>query len=109
MRNRVQLIGNLGQDPKVIELESGKKLVRFPMATNESYKNSKGEKVTSTEWHNIVAWGNLADIAGQYLSKGKEIALEGRLQNTSYEDKEGKTRYVTEIIAQDFVMLGSKS
>ena len=78
MRNRVQLIGNLGQNPEVKEIANGKAMAKFSMATNESYRNAKGEKVTDTEWHNIVAFGKLADIIGKYLKKGNEVAVEGR-------------------------------
>ncbi len=109
MRNRVQLIGNLGQNPEVKEIANGKAMAKFSMATNESYRNAKGEKVTDTEWHNIVAFGKLADIIGKYLKKGNEVAVEGRLKTSSYEDKEGIKRYSTDIIIDDMVMLGNKA
>ncbi len=108
LRNKVQLIGNLGTQPEVITLESGKKLAKFTMATNDSYKNSKGEKVTETQWHNIVAWGNTAQIIESYLSKGEEVAIEGKLTSRSYEDKNGNKRYITEIVANELLMLGKK-
>ena len=105
LRNKVQLIGNLGQDPEIITLESGKKLARFSLATNESYKNAEGEKITQTDWHNLVAWNKTADIIEKYVSKGKEIAIEGKLTSRSYEDKEGQKRYVTEVIVNEILML----
>ena len=107
LKNRVQLIGRLGQDPEVKQTNGGT-LARFPLATSESYKNKQGERVEDTQWHTIVLWGNLAEIAGKYLQKGKEIALEGKLNHRSYEDKDGNKRYVTEIVASDFLMLGKK-
>jgi len=106
LRNKVQLIGNLGNDPEIITLENGTKLAKFSIATNESYKNAKGEKVTDTQWHNIVAWGKLAEISEDFLSKGKEVMIEGKLMNRSYETKEGEKRYVTEIKCNEMLMLG---
>ncbi|NOR27090.1 MAG: single-stranded DNA-binding protein [Lutibacter sp.] len=108
LRNKVQLIGNLGNNPEIITLDSGKKLAKFSLATNESYKNTQGEKVTETQWHNLVAWNNTAEIIEKYLEKGKEIAIEGKLTSRSYETKEGEKRYVTEIIVNELLMLGSK-
>lgn len=105
LRNKVQLIGNLGKDPEVISLEGGSKLAKFSVATNESYKNSKGEKVTDTQWHNVVAWGKTAEIAETYLKKGNEVAIEGKLINRTYETKEGDKRYVTEIKCSELLML----
>ncbi|MBT8259831.1 MAG: single-stranded DNA-binding protein, partial [Bacteroidia bacterium] len=89
LRNKVQLIGNLGNDPEIINLESGKTLAKFTIATNENYKNAKGEKVTDTQWHNIIAWGKTAQIVEKYVNKGKEVAIEGKLTSRSYDDKEG--------------------
>ena len=106
LRNKVQLIGHLGQDPEIVNLESGKTLAKFSIATNESYKNAKGEKVENTYWHNIVAWGKTAQIAEKYLVKGKEIAIEGKLTNRSYEGQDGNKRYVTEIVCNELLMLG---
>ncbi|MCK0155686.1 single-stranded DNA-binding protein [Cellulophaga sp. F20128] len=106
LRNKVQLIGNLGNDPEIINLDGGKKLAKFSIATNESYKNAAGEKVTDTQWHNVVAWGKTAEIVENYLTKGKEIALEGKLVNRSYETKEGEKRYITEINCNELLMLG---
>ncbi len=108
LRNKVQLIGHLGNDPEIINLESGKKIAKFSIATNESYKNEKGEKVEDTQWHNLVAWNKTAEIAEKYLKKGKEIVVEGKLSSRSYDDKEGVKRYVTEIVVQEFLMLGAK-
>ena len=108
LRNKVQLIGNLGNNPEIIQLESGRKLAKFSMATNEVYKNSQGEKVTDTQWHNIVAWGKTAEIVEKYAGKGKEIAIEGKLTSRSYETKESEKRYVTEVIASEILLLGSK-
>lgn len=108
LRNKVQLIGNLGKMPDVKELDSGKKLVKLSIATNETYTNSKGEKVKETQWHNLVAWGKLADIAEKYLDKGSEVAVEGKLVTKEYLDKEGIKRYATEIQVNEMLMLGGK-
>lgn len=108
IKNRVHLIGRLGMNPEVKDLDGGKKLAKFSVATNDFYYNSKGEKVTETQWHNIVAWGKMAELVEKILEKGKEVALEGKLSSRSYEDKEGTKRYVTEIIANEFVLLGKK-
>ena len=108
LKNKVQLIGNLGNVPEVRNTESGKKLVRFSIATNESYHNAKGEKVTETQWHNLIAWGKVADIAEKYLAKGTEVAIEGKLMNNNYTDKEGNKRYNTEIQVHELLLLGSK-
>ncbi|WP_400076095.1 single-stranded DNA-binding protein [Winogradskyella sp. R77965] len=106
LRNKVQLIGNLGNDPEIINLESGKTLAKFSIATNESYKNAQGEKVTDTQWHNIVAWGKTAQIVEKYVAKGKEVAIEGKLTTRSWEDKDGMKRYITEVVCSDLLMLG---
>ena len=108
LRNKVQLIGNLGKNPEIITLDSGKKLAKFSIATNESYKDSSGEKVTDTQWHNIVAWNKTAEIIEKYLQKGNEVVIEGKLTSRSYETKEGDKRYVTEIVCNELLMLGSK-
>lgn len=108
MRNKVQLIGNLGVNPEVMNLQKGQKLAKFSLATNESYYNNAGEKVTDTQWHNLVAWGKTAEKVEKYLKKGTEVAIEGKLVSRSYEDKSGNKRYVTEIVINDFLMLGSK-
>ena len=109
LKNKVQLIGNLGGKPEVKEMESGKKLATFNLATSESYRNAKGEKVTETQWHRIVAWGKVAEIAEKYLDKGKEVAIEGKLVNRSYNDKDGNKKYITEVQINELLMLGAKS
>ncbi len=106
LRNKVQLIGNLGKDPEIVNLESGKILAKFSIATNESYKNAQGEKVTDTQWHNIVAWGKTAEIVEKYVVKGKEVAIEGILTTLSWEDKEGMKRYITVEVCSELLMLG---
>ena len=106
LRNKVQLIGNLGNDPEIINLESGKTLAKFSIATNESYKNASGEKVKDTQWHNVVAWGKTAEIIEKYVTKGKEVAVEGKLTSRSYETKDGEKRYVTEVGCNELLMLG---
>ena len=105
LKNKVQLIGNLGNDPEIINLETGKKLAKFSVATNESYKNAQGEKITDTQWHNVVAWGKTADIIEKYVTKGKEVAIEGKLTNRVWEDKDGNKRYVTEVVCNELLML----
>lgn len=105
LKNKVQLIGNLGQDPEIISLESGKKLAKFSVATNDYYYNKQGDKITDTQWHNIVAWGKTADIIEKYVNKGQEIALEGKLTSRSYDDSEGKKRYVTEVVCHEILMI----
>jgi len=106
LRNKVQLIGNLGNDPEIIMLESGKKLAKFSLATNESYTNNQGERITQTDWHNIVAWNKTADIIEKYIVKGKEVAVEGKLTTRNYETKEGEKRYITEVVVSELLMLG---
>jgi len=106
LRNKVQLIGNLGNDPEIITLESGKKFAKFSLATNENYKDANGEKQTKTDWHNIVAWNKTADIIEKYVTKGKEIAIDGKLTNRSYETKEGEKRYITEVVVNEVLMFG---
>ncbi|MDX9812752.1 MAG: single-stranded DNA-binding protein [Bacteroidales bacterium] len=107
LRNKVILVGNLGQDPEIKKLENGKRVVNFTLATNEEYKNSEGQKITETTWHNIAAWNGLAEIASKYLKKGKEVLVEGRLSYRTYEDKNGSTRYFTEIVLNDILLLRS--
>lgn len=101
-------MGNLGAAPEVKSISDNKKLAKFSVATNESYKNEKGEKVTETYWHSVVAWGKLAGIVEKYLQKGSEVAIEGKLTNRSYTDKDGVKRYVTEILANEVLMVGGK-
>jgi single-strand DNA-binding protein len=108
LKNSVQLIGHLGMNPEVKTLDSGKKLAKFSIATNDSYKNAKGEKIEDTQWHNLIAWGKTADIIEKYLQKGNEVAIEGKLTSRSYDDKDGNKRYITEIIVNELLMLGSK-
>jgi single-strand DNA-binding protein len=109
LKNSVRLMGNLGAAPEIKNIADNKKLAKFSLATNEVYKNEKGEKVTETYWHNVVVWGKLAGIAEKYLQKGSEVAIEGKLTNHSYTDKDGNKRYVTEILANEILMMGSKS
>lgn len=108
IKNKVQLIGNLGSAPEVKDLDNGNKIARFSLATSEYYVNKKGEKVNETQWHNIVIWGKLADIAGRYLQKGSQVVIEGKLSNRNYTDKEGAKKYFTEIVANEMLMLDKK-
>jgi len=108
LRNKVQLIGNLGKDAEVVNLDSGKKLVKFSIATNEVYRNAKGEKITDTQWHNVVAWNKTAEIIENYTSKGSEIAIEGKLTTRSYEAADGSKKYITEIVCNEVLLLGTK-
>jgi len=109
LKNKVQLIGNLGKNPEVKELTGGKKVAKFSLATNETYYNKAGEKVTDTQWHNIVAWGKIAEIMEKYLKQGSEVVVEGKLLNRTWTDKEGKKRYTTEVQVSDMLMLGGKN
>ena len=109
LKNKVQLIGNLGNTPEVKNTEKGKKLARFSIATNETYYNAKGEKVTETQWHNLIAWGKVAELVEKYLTKGSEVAIEGKLMNNNYTDKDGNKRYSTEVQVHELLLLGSKS
>jgi len=109
LKNKVQLIGNLGGKPEIKEMESGKKLAQFSLATSESYRNAKGEKITETQWHRVVAWGKVAEIVEKFLDKGKEVAIEGKLVNRSYTDKEGNKKYITEVQASELLLLGAKA
>lgn len=108
IKNRVQLVGNLGASPEVKELENGNKVARFAVATSESYTNKKGEKVNETHWHNVVVWGKLANIAQGLLKKGSQVAIDGKLTTRTYNDKEGAKKYFTEIIANEFLLLDKK-
>ncbi|QCK16519.1 single-stranded DNA-binding protein [Mangrovivirga cuniculi] len=107
LRNRVQLIGNLGADPEIKEFNSGKKMTTLSLATTESYLNNKGERINDTQWHRIVLWDKLAEIAGKYLTKGREIVIDGKLIHRSYEDNNGNKKFVTEVVAQDMLMLNN--
>ncbi len=108
LRNKVQLIGRVGQDPEIKNLDGGKKLANITLATNDYYTNAAGERVENTEWHRISAWGKTAEIIEKYVQKGKEIAIEGKLTHRSYDDKEGNKRYVTEVVASEIMLFGSK-
>lgn len=107
LRNSVQLIGRLGKDVEVKEFDKSKK-ASFTMATTDSYKNAKGEKIEDTQWHNIVIWGQLADVAGKYLKKGSEVCIEGKLVHRNYETDKGEKRYITEINVNDLILMGAK-
>lgn len=109
IKNKVQLIGFLGQVPDVKTIGDGKKVAHLSVATNETYKNAKGERVTETQWHTVIAWGKLAEIAEKYLVKGTEVAIEGKLINRNYTDKQGVKRYVTEVQANELLILTKKA
>lgn len=108
MRNQVQLIGRLGNDPDPKEFDGGRSCTNLNIATNFVYKNAEGEKVEETDWHNVVAWGKTGEIAAKFLKKGSEVAIHGRLSTRKYE-KDGQTRYITEVVASDLLLLGSKA
>jgi single-strand DNA-binding protein len=108
LRNRVQLVGNLGMNPEIVNFESGKKIAKFTVATNEIFNDGKGKTTTNTQWHNVVAWGKQAEIAEKYLQKGKEVALEGRLTYRQYEDKNKQTKYITEIVLNNYIVSPSE-
>jgi single-strand DNA-binding protein len=107
VRNSITLIGNLGKDPELKQFENGRTLAKFSLATNEVYRNGNGDKITSTQWHNIVAWGKTAELMGSLLKKGKEVAVTGKLTYRSYQDKDGNNRYVSEIVIEDFALLSA--
>jgi single-strand DNA-binding protein len=108
LRNKVQLIGNLGQNPEVRTFENGKVMAKFSLATKESYRDSSGKKILETQWHNIVAWGPIVKTIEKYLVKGSEIAVEGKLMHRVYDDKEGNKKYFTEIVMNDMVLFFGK-
>ena len=108
LKNSVRLVGNLGMDPEVKSFDNNRKLAKIAIATNESYKNDKGEKITDTQWHNLVLWGTQAKLAEDLLKKGDEIAIEGKLASRSYVDKDGNKRYVTEVVVNEFLKVGLK-
>ena len=108
LRNSVRLVGNLGTDPEVRSFDNDRKLAKMALATNENYKNDKGERMTDTQWHNLVLWGTQAKLAEQLLKKGDEIAIEGRLSTKSYVDKDGNKKYTTEIVVNEFLKVGLK-
>lgn len=105
LRNRVALIGNLGQDPEIKTTETGKKFTHFTLATNDSFRNTEGQIVKETTWHNIVAWNGLAETAEKFLKKGKEVAVEGRIVYRTYEDKKGITKNATDIVLTEILLL----
>ena len=107
--NKVILIGNLGKDPEVRHLENGRAVAIFPLATNESYKNKEGERVTTTEWHNIVAWSPFAEIVERFSKKGGQVCVIGKLATRSWEDQTGAKRYTTEVIVRELTLLGSNT
>ncbi|MGC1633479.1 MAG: single-stranded DNA-binding protein [Gelidibacter sp.] len=109
LKNNVQLIGNVGQEPTITNLESGKKVARFSLATNEYYKDANGEKTQATDWHTVVAWGKTAEIIEKYVDKGKELGVRGKLRTRSYTTDEGSQRYVTEVEVREILLLGSKN
>lgn len=106
--NKVILVGNVGKDPEVRHLDSGIAVANMPLATSETYTAKNGEKVTTTEWHNIVLWRGLAEVAEKYVKKGRQLYIEGRIRTRSYDDKDGNKRYITEIYADNMQMLGSR-
>ena len=106
--NKVILVGNVGKDPEVRHLDTGVAVANFPLATSETYVAKNGEKVTTTEWHNIVLWRGLAEVAEKYVTKGRQLYIEGRIRTRNYDDKDGNKRYITEIYGDTMQMLGSK-
>lgn len=108
LRNSVRLIGHVGQNPEIVKFEKGGQIAKFSLATDESYKNKDGEKVEETQWHNLVVSNGLSKVVEQYVKKGQELCIEGRLSTRSWEDKDGKKHYFTEILVNDFLMLGAK-
>jgi len=107
LKNQVILIGRLGRDPETKTIENGKKVTHFTLATDDSYKNAEGQRISEATWHNITAWNGLADVADRFLKKGKQVAVEGRIVYRTYEDKKGVTKNMTEIVLNDLVLLGS--
>ena len=106
MKNTVQLIGNVGNDPEIKTFDGGKKVANITIATNDSYKNDKGEKVEQTEWHRVTAWGATAEFIEKYVVKGRQIGIEGKLTHRSYDDKNGEKRYITEVVVNEVMLLG---
>jgi len=109
IRNQVQLIGRLGQDPEIVTFDNGNKLAKFSLATDDSYKDKQGEKVERTQWHNVIVRGGLVNVVENYVTKGQEIAVEGKLTNRSWDDKDGNKRYTTEIVVNELLMLSPKA
>jgi single-strand DNA-binding protein len=108
LRNSVRLVGNLGMDPEVRSFDNNRKLARISIATTDSYKNDKGEKISDTQWHRLVFWDAKAKLAEEYLRKGDEVAIEGKLATSNYTDKDGNKRYMTEIIVNEFLKMGKE-
>jgi single-strand DNA-binding protein len=106
LKNSVRLIGHVGSQPEIKSFDQNKKLAKFSIATNETYKNEKGEKVTDTQWHNLVAWGKTATLIEKFVNKGSEIGIEGKLTSRSYTDKDGVKRYVTEVVVNEVLLMG---
>ena len=109
LKNRVQLIGHVGNDPEIKTFEGGRKLATITLATNDHYKNAQGEKVEQTEWHRLTAWGATADLIEKLVTKGKEIAIDGKLTHRTYDDKNGEKRFITEVSINEFMLLGKQS
>ena len=109
LKNHVQLIGNVGLEPTITNLESGKKVARFSLATNEYYKDAKGEKTQNTDWHTLVAWGRTAEIIEKYVDKGREIGVTGKLRTRTFTTDDGSQRYVTEVEAREILLLGTNN
>ena len=108
LRNSVRLIGNLGGNPEIKSLDKGNKFAKFTLATNDTYTDKEGKKITDTQWHHVIAWGKTAEIIEEFLTKGSEVAVEGKLVSRSYEGKDGDKKYITEIILNEVLMLGKK-
>ena len=108
LRNKVQLIGRLGQDPEIVSFDDGNKMAKFSIATDDSYKDKQGQKVERTQWHNVVVRGGLVNVVENYVTKGQEIAVEGKLSNRSWDDKDGGKRYITEVVCNELLLLGNK-
>lgn len=109
LRNKITLIGYLGQNPEVKTFDNGNRMAKFTVATSETYRNAQGEKITDTQWHNIVAWGKTVEVIEKYVVKGSEIVIEGKLTNRTYDDKDGNKKYFTEIVVNDILLIGKKS
>jgi single-strand DNA-binding protein len=108
LRNNVRLIGRLGRDPQIRNLPGGKRVANFSLATSDNYKNGQGERIEETQWHNLVVWGKLVDLVADYLHKGKEVAVEGKLVHRKYETSAGEMRYITEVNVDEILLLGTK-
>jgi single-strand DNA-binding protein len=109
LKNTVTLIGHVGMAPEIKSFDNGKRMAKFSLATNETYRNAQGEKITDTQWHNVVAWGKTAEFIEKYVQKGAEMVIEGKLMNRTYDDKDGNKKYITEIFMNDSVFVGKKS